>query len=225
MTSLMTIFTNENPSPDVSEQAPLSSTHESLLRATITVMAEDGYLSATVTRIARVAGVSRGTFYTTFRNKEGALRTILSDICCHTLATVRAAVSSVEAWPEQVYVGLRDLLEFFARRPQLARVVFVEAQVAGPRAMEIVQKGMRDCTECCDPPRAVPNAVETSDTLTKQVLGAIYFRIYEAVAAGQSEALLQLLPELVEIALEPYIGEEEVAAVLAAHDVQRPQPG
>ena len=222
----MTKFANENPSPGTSEQTPLSSTRENLLRATATVIARHGYLSATVTQIASAAGISRRAFYTAFRNKEGALCAALSDTCCQTLATVRAAVSSVDAWPEQVYVGLRDLLEFFAHRPQLARMVFVEAQVAGPRAMEIVQKGMRDCTECCDPPQPdVPNIVGASDALTKQVLGAIYFRIYEAVAAGQSEALIELLPELVEIALVPYIGPQEVATVLSAHDVQQPSSG
>jgi AcrR family transcriptional regulator len=214
----MRTFTSENPSLGPPEETRSSIVRNNLLRATVSVISEHGYVHATVTQIARAAGVSRGTFYTAFRNKEDALCAVLSDTCCHTLTTVRAAVSSADAWPEQVYLGLRDLLEFFAHRPQLARMVFVEAQVAGPRAMTIVQAGMRDCTECCDPPRAdVPDSTRVSDTLTKQVLGAVYFRIYEAVSAGQSESLPELLAELVEIALVPYIGHQRVTAFLSAH--------
>lgn len=217
----MRTFTNENPSLGPPEETRSSIVRNNLLQATVAVISEHGYLGTTVTQIARAAGVSRGTFYTVFRNKKDALCTVLSDTCCQTLTTVRAAVSSVDAWPEQVYLGLRDLLEFFAHRPQFARMIFVEAQVAGPQAMAIVQECMRDCTECCDPPRAdVPDATGVSDTLTKQVLGAVYFRIYEAVFAGQSESLPELLPELVEIALVPYIGHQRVTAVLSAHHAQ-----
>lgn len=216
--SLMRTFTNRNPSLGSPGETPSSIARSNLLRATMAIISEHGYARATVTQIAQLASVSRGTFYTTFRNKEDAFCAVLSETCCQTLATVRAAVSSADNWPEQVYTGLRDLLEFFTHRPQLARMVFVEAQVAGPRAMAIVQKGMRDCTECCDPPHAdVPGAAGVSDPLTKQVLGAIYFRIYEAVAAGGPESLPELLPELVEIALIPYIGHQQVRAVLSAH--------
>jgi AcrR family transcriptional regulator len=197
----------------------LSEHRQNLLRATATVISDQGYATATVTQIARVAGVSRSGFYTAFHNKEDALRAVLTYTSWQTLTRVRAATSPSENWPERVYLGLRELLSFFAKNPQLARVVFVEAQVAGPRAMTIVYQGMRDYTNCFTAPAEdIASQVKLPDSLIKQVLGAIYFRIYDALASGDAASLPDLLPEVVEIALLPYIGPQQVMAVLGTHE-------
>jgi AcrR family transcriptional regulator len=192
---------------------------EDVLRATIAVISDNGYAKATVTQIAKTANIPRNRFYALFRNKEDAFCAVVTHIFWQALTKMRMDTPSDESWPEQVYLGLQELLAFFATKPQLARIVFVEAQMAGPRALVVIQKGMRDCIDYFSPSAVdAPAQVTLPESLAKQVLGAIYFRIYDAISSGDAESLPELLPEVVEIALVPYIGTQRATAVLSAHE-------
>jgi len=191
---------------------------ERILQATVTVMSEHGYRKATISRIAAAAGVPRTGFYVFFHNKEDALRAILANTDTQTCNKVQTASASAESWPDRVYLGLRELLAFFSTRPQLARVVFVEAQAAGSPVLGTVNDDIHYYARCFASPPAIPRAKSGSaGAFTAQVFGAIYFRLYEAITTGEVAALPDLLPEVIEIALTPYIGGEGVQALLDTH--------
>lgn len=189
-----------------------------ILEATVDRVSKHGYANSSIREITRQAGVSSATFHALFESKQDALVAVLSETACRTREITRTAFESGPSWTDGVCLALQRLLEFFAAEPDLARVTFVEAQVAGPQVMSEVQSHLRDHANCLVAPSVEQLAnSEAPGNFTDQVLGAIYFAIYGSVVEGSTERLPDLLPELVEIALLPHIGPERTAATLQAH--------
>jgi AcrR family transcriptional regulator len=190
-----------------------------ILEATVDSVSKHGYANSSIREITRQAGVSSATFHALFESKQDALVAVLAETACRTREIVRTAFASGSSWTDGVCLALQRLLEFFAAEPDLARVIFVEAQVAGPQVMSEVQGHLRDHASCLVAPAEEEQLAnsEAPGNFTDQVLGAIYFAIYGSVVEGSTERLPDLLPELVEIALLPNIGPERTAATLQAH--------
>ena len=53
-----------------------------------------------------------------------------------------------------------------------------------------------------------PHGDELPETLEETIIGGIFWIIYQRIVLGETEQIEQLLPELVEFALTPYIGAE-----------------
>ena len=53
-----------------------------------------------------------------------------------------------------------------------------------------------------------PHGDELPETLEETIIGGIFWIIYQRITMGQTEQIEELLPELVEFALTPYLGAE-----------------
>ncbi len=76
-----------------------------ILDAALSVFAEKGYAGTRMDDIARRAGVTKGTIYLYFDNKEAVFKTLVRDSIGATLAGVTANVSNFEG-------SAKDLLRF-----------------------------------------------------------------------------------------------------------------
>jgi AcrR family transcriptional regulator len=199
----MTTSTGDRPQRDQAAKRTLApDRRQHILTAAISVISEFGYDKSTIRQISEMAHVSRKAFYELFRNKQGVLIAILTETSLDLSSRVRTASSAKHDWPETLCAGLRELLEFFASNQDLARITFLDAQIAGPQVMSELQHEMRRYSNCLSPNRddeATPSRI--SANIADQTLGAMYFTIYEVIASGKVERLPDLLPQLFEIAL------------------------
>jgi hypothetical protein len=53
-----------------------------------------------------------------------------------------------------------------------------------------------------------PNGQQLPETLEETIVGGIFWVLYQRIVMGQAEQIEQLLPELVEFSLTPYLGTE-----------------
>ena len=101
------------------------------------VVAERGYVSATVADVVRAAGVSRSTFYEQFSSKEAcfleAYRAGVDGLDERVESAVRTAEGA--GWRVQLRAGIRAYLDALAARPALARLSLLEIHHAGPEAL------------------------------------------------------------------------------------------
>jgi AcrR family transcriptional regulator len=67
---------------------------DQLLDAALHVFAEEGYHSASVSKIAKYAGVSKGLMYNYFHSKEEVLTTLIRDLFDYAMAKLK--ISSIE---------------------------------------------------------------------------------------------------------------------------------
>ena len=184
----------------------------------IAAVAEHGFHAATITQIAAAAGVSRRTFYGYFSSKQECFFDTFAQVAEHLEAAIAAAGEGQEQWPERVRAQLGAMLGVFAANPDLARFALIAPPGAGgdlaaryrellERLFALLTAGKPDPPEVRDPSRAVADGL----------LGGIVALIVRKVKAGEGERLAELTPDLLELFLTPYYGQQE-AVRLARSD-------
>jgi AcrR family transcriptional regulator len=178
--------------------------------------ATQGYRAVTVADIVRRAGIARNTFYDNFSSKEDCFLATQDFAAEEALRRVVDAASEVESWPARVDAGLAAFLHYVASEPALARTCIVEALSAGPAAVARYEESLQAFIPLFRIGRKVsPHGQDLPQTLEEQIAGGIFWIIYQRIILGETEQIEQLLPELVEFALSPYIGAEAARRVTA----------
>jgi AcrR family transcriptional regulator len=184
---------------------------------------EKGYRAVTVADIVRRAGIARNTFYENFSSKEDCFLAASEFAVKEALRRVVDAASRVDAWPERVNAGLAAFLRYVAGEPALARTCIVEALSAGPAAVERYERSIQAFVPLFRMGRKVAAKGESlPGTLEETIVGGIFWIIYQRIVMGQVEEIEQLLPELVEFSLTPYVGAEAAKRTAAEAPIVPP---
>jgi AcrR family transcriptional regulator len=177
---------------------------------------EKGYRAVTVADIVRGAGIARNTFYENFSSKEDCFLAACDYAVTEALGRVVDAASRVDDWPARVRAGLAAFLEYVAGEPALARTCIVEALSAGPAAIERYERSIQAFVPLFRLGRkASPNGEGLPDTLEETIVGGIFWILYQRIVTGQVEQVEDLLDQLVEFSLTPYLGAEAAKRVAA----------
>jgi AcrR family transcriptional regulator len=119
---------------------PRSSSREAqrtrLLAAAVEIVAEAGYTQLSVTRVVTRAGVSRGTFYEFFSNREELFLEAFDDAVARLGAAVERRYAEEGAWQARVRAGLEAVLGVLDEQPALTRLCVVEAPQAGTKVQK-----------------------------------------------------------------------------------------
>jgi AcrR family transcriptional regulator len=188
------------------------------------VCASKGYPATTVEDVTAHAGVSRRTFYDLFADKEACFLAAYDMIVERALDEAGEAFSAGgRGWPGRIASGLRALIELFAMEPALARLLIVEVLAAGGRALERRDAALTRFAALFEDGRAgLPTTLQDQELLTQGVIGGLYEALYGYILEGQTERLVDLLPDLVYCVLVPYIG--HLAALDVSRAERRPSP-
>jgi AcrR family transcriptional regulator len=194
-------------------QFVVRSQRERMLDATSRAVSELGYPALTVAAILERAGVSRKTFYEHFADKEECFLAAYDVVVEGLVRAVGEAYNREDTWREKIRAGLGEFLRFLAAEPNFARMCIVEVLAAGPSALQRRDGAMRMFTVFFEAGRQeVPEGMPPLPPLVSEsVVGAIYEVIYSRILRNQTEELPDLLPDLMYIALVPYLGPEEAA--------------
>lgn len=168
-----------------------------------------GYRAVTVADIVRRAGIARNTFYENFSSKQDCFLATQDYAVEEALRRVVEAATKVESWQERVDAGLGAFLHYVAGEPALARTCIVEALSAGPASLARYEESLQSFIPLFRIGRKVsPRGEELPETLEETIIGGIFWVIYQRIIRGETKQIEQLLPQLVEFALAPYIGAE-----------------
>jgi AcrR family transcriptional regulator len=168
---------------------------------------EKGYRAVTVADIVRRAGIARNTFYENFSSKEACFLAASELGTEEALRRVVEAAGEFESWPARVDAGLGAFLHYVAGEPALAHTCIVEALSAGQAATERYEDSIQAFVPLFRMGRKVaPKGRDLPETLEETIVGGIFWIVYQRIVMGQVEEIEQLLPELVEFALTPYVG-------------------
>ena len=186
---------------------------ERILAAVAEAASAQGYGNMSVKDVVERAGVSRRTFYELFDGKEAAFLAAYEEAARRLLARVRDAVERQTTFPARISAALRELLELLAASPEFAHMCIVEVLAAGPEAVAIRTRVMGELAKMIeDDARFAGNGTSPPALVAETIVGGIYEGIYRRVAMGDAGRLPELLPDLVESTLLPYLGEQEAAA-------------
>lgn len=202
------------------------SQRQRLLAAVVRVAAVKGYQASSVADILKEAGVGRETFYKHFEDKEDCFLTANDALVAELEAEVQRAYGQPGSWPQRVRRGLDTTLRWFAASPEVARVMMIEMGTVGPVAGGRFQETFSRFTALLDDGKELIEDAPYLPNIANIAGGAVFARVYEEVALGNTANLPQLFPQLTFELLLPYIGEEAATRereAAAAEQADRPE--
>ena len=186
------------------------SQRERLLAAIATLAAaEHGYRGATITEIAKTASVANRVFYDNFGDKEEAFIAAFDAVAGHLRELVGAAVAEAgEEWSSRLIAALRATLTFFDSEPELARLCLVAPFTATPGIIAHFRATVEAAAPYLAEGRRLHDGEgELPDSTEDSLIGGVISQLSWSVLSGDSP-LIDLLPDLVEFGLSPYLGTE-----------------
>jgi AcrR family transcriptional regulator len=183
-------------------------------------LAEHRYGSLTVEHVIEEAGISRRTFYDNFANKEEAVLVAHDVIFERFLGTLVRACNSEQEWPLKVRAALAAALEFAAAEPGQAQLLTLDALASNVEIAQRVLDANEHLASLLGAGRRISERAANLPQLTeKALIGAITAIVASRLMNDEAEVLPDLLPELVELTLIPYLGVEEAKRLSGAKAV------
>jgi AcrR family transcriptional regulator len=194
----------------------LDSQRERLLAAIAHEVAAQGYRATTITGVVKFAKVSTRDFYEVFESKEACFLAAFDTVFDHLTELIGDATAAEPDWPHQMIAGLRAALDFFAAEPDLARLCLLESVSATPTIAIRFREAVLACvpvfasgrSELADPDSLLPDAESA-------IVGGAVSLATRAIVAGDTDKLPELLPDLTDFTLSPFLGAERAAELAA----------
>jgi AcrR family transcriptional regulator len=167
--------------------------------------AEQGYEATKIADIVRRAGVARKTLYDNFDGKEevflGAFDSAVEEVAGQI---DEACAGAGEDWVDRVSAGLGAFLGYVAEKPAIARMCLVEAMSATPTSAERYDAAVERLVELLR--RDAPSASGLPETTEETLVGGVAWILHQQIRRGQAEQALDLMPQLLDFVLSPYLG-------------------
>lgn len=180
---------------------------ERLLNGVVEAVAEHGWNATTIAAITAAAKISRRTFYEYFEGKQDCFLAAYEMIEAHVLDSMLAAPGAAEPWPDRVRARLAALLDVLSRDAAVSRCFLIEPLAAGGEVAARYRESMQLLAGALRPE---PPPTELNMEVRDQALiGGIATLIVRRLNTTGAQRLPDLLPDLVELALAPYVGREE----------------
>jgi AcrR family transcriptional regulator len=190
---------------------------ERILGVAIEVFAERGYPGTTVGHIVSAAKIGTPTFQTLFGSKEECFLQAYDRIVATARARISEAVPPDRPWPERLVAAMSAVLELIVRSPLPARLVLVEAQTAGAAALDRYERNLGEVASLFREGRAYSEMKgELPETLEYGIAGGLFWFLQQRVTAGDATNAAALLPDVLDLVAEPYLGPEGTRALIAA---------
>jgi AcrR family transcriptional regulator len=176
--------------------------------AMLSEVAEHGYSATTVTDIAATAGLSRRTFYGFYPSKREWFEEVYEEIAGALFAAMAEAADAERAWPARVRARLTSLLDLYALNPDLATFTLIAPPAAGAEPAERYRAFLEELLGALTEGRP-KSARVPSEAAELGLIGGLVALIVERVGAGEGSGLAGLLPDLTELVLAPYLGQDK----------------
>lgn len=191
--------------PELPREFVASHKRRRMMDAIAELTAENGYESTKIADIVRRAAVARKTLYDNFDGKEDLFLSAIDAAMAEMRAAVEEGCRGGDGSAERgIAGGLEALLEFVAERPAASRMCMVEAISATPGSARLYDAAMRDFVELFR--RGAPTGTDLPETIEESLVGGVAWILQLQVRRGEAEQAPELLPELSQFVLSPYLG-------------------
>lgn len=166
--------------------------------------AEQGYEATKISDIVKRAGVARKTLYDNFEGKEEVFLAAFDSAHEEVVERIEASCAEVDGgWQERVEAGLAAFLGYVAENPPLARMCMIEALSATPAATKRYEDALQEFVEMTQ--ASTPEDEGLPETIDETLIGGVAWIVYQQIRRDRTAAAEDLLPELTEFMIAPYL--------------------
>lgn len=193
----------------------LTGKRQRILQGMLIAVGTHGYERTTVQDALTAAGVYRQAFYDSFSGKEDCYLQALDAGSAWVELEMRDAAAGETTWRSQLRGALSGLLRFLDEQPAMGRALLVEVHAAGPEAVAKRTEAMARASAMVDLAR-VENDEGAPAISAEAVVAGILAVLHSRLASGQTNGYLQLLPELMYLAVLPFFGAAAATTAMRA---------
>jgi AcrR family transcriptional regulator len=191
--------------PELPREFVASHKRRRMMDAIAELTADQGYEATKIADIVRRAAVARKTLYDNFDGKEDLFLSAITSTMTEMRVVVEEACDYSSGEPEEgIVAGLEALLDFVADHPAAARMCMVEAISATPSSARLYDAGMREFVELLQ--KNAPEGTDLPETIEESLVGGVAWILQLQIRKGEAERAPELLPELSQFVLSPYLG-------------------
>lgn len=181
---------------------------EAIERALVELVAESGSAEVGLAELLVRSDVDRATFAASFSGVQGCLEATWERMTDEHIAVVESAAAE-GSWRDGLRAAAYAALRFHQEDPVRARFFLVEVLAAGEfaqRRRELMMNAFIDLIDAARRELPDPESVPRSEA--EAIVGAIYSAAVAGMQEGGIEKLPELVPQLLYIAVLPYLGAE-----------------
>ena len=190
--------------PELPREFVASHKRRRMMDAIAELTADGGYEATKIADIVRRAAVARKTLYDNFDGKEDLFLSAIDATMSHMRVVVEEACSQADSTEDGVIAGLEALLDYVAEHPAASRMCMVEAISAPPSSARLYDAGVREFVELFR--KSAPLGVDLPETIEESLVGGVAWILQLQIRRGEAEQAPELLPELSQFVLSPYLG-------------------
>jgi AcrR family transcriptional regulator len=184
------------------------------LHSVVRLTREEGYAELTDPQLAECAGTSTATFHKHFSSKQECFFAVVDELTREVSEAVRGCVGSASCWSEAVHLAVRGLTEFFAARPELIRLAFVDLFEVGPAIVDRMTSTIEGFTKMLDETGPAPH--RSPAIAAEAITGAIWAILSSCVTYDRLAYLPCLADHITFIVLAPYVGPKQAMRTIEA---------
>lgn len=178
-----------------------------IVAATVYLVGSRGYAPTSIETICEQARTRRSHFDRCFAGKEDCFLSVHDEVSAELCERVRAAHSAAASWHDRVWAAGWAAMRFFGEDPTRARFLVVEVNGAGNGAQSRRDQILQGLSDILDGGRGeLEQPGKVSRCTAEIVAGAIYGTVTTKIEGGCIERGDDFLPELVYMAVMPYLG-------------------
>lgn len=186
----------------------MSGIEERICAALLELACERGYRALSVTEVSGRAGVVEAEFRAHFVSLEECALALFDEIQAEFERRVDSAYRSEPEWPDSLRAVSYAVAAWIEENPCEARFGSVEMLWVSELAQARREAGFQRFVSLIDAGRAVAAEPDSIPAATAEsVIGSIAGLVTKRLQGGEFEPLA-LVPELMSIAVRPYLGKE-----------------
>lgn len=190
--------------PELPREFVASHKRRRMMDAIAELTAEQGYEATKIADIVRRAAVARKTLYDNFDGKEDLFLSALDTTQTEMRVAVEEACERTSSDEDKIAAGIEALLEFIAANPSSSRMFMVEAISATPSSARLYEAGVGQFVELLR--KNAPAEADLPETIEESLVGGVAWILQQQIRRGAAENATDLLGELSQFVLSPYLG-------------------
>jgi AcrR family transcriptional regulator len=191
------------------------SERERMAAALVGLCFEHGYRQTTLDMLLDRAEVDRAAFERHFTDLEDCFCEVYQDMQKELMERVLAAIACESTWRDRLRTTAYTMADFVAEDKKRTHFAIFEVRSAGDRAIYLLSQSYERLFDLIDQgrhERRLPGSI--SRATAEAIGGTMFFQMYASYEAGSIESVRAKVPEMMYVAVLPYLGAKAAAEEL-----------